>query len=53
MLDAYYLNTLDWSYTNILSVSLGNTVYLWNALDSSISELLIVDDEEGPAASVS
>ena len=53
MFDAYYLNTPDWSSTNVLSVALGNTVYLWDASDSSTSELLIADNEEGPVTSVS
>ena len=53
MLDVYYLNTPDWSSTNVLSVALGNTVYLWDASDISISELLIADNEEGPVTSVS
>jgi len=53
MLDDYYLNLLDWSSTNVLSVALGNTVYLWDASDSSISEHLIADDEEAPVTSVS
>ena len=53
LLDDYYLNLLDWSSTNVLSVALGNTVYMWDASDSSISELLIADDEEGPVTSVS
>ena len=29
--DDYYLNLLDWSSLNVLSVGLGSTVYLWNA----------------------
>ena len=37
----------------MLSIALGNTVYLWDASSSSISELLIADDEEGPVTSVS
>ena len=53
MLHDYYLNLLDWSSTNVLSVALGNTVYLLDDSDSSISELLIADDEEGPVTSVS
>ena len=28
--DNYYLNLLDWSSLNVLSVGLGSTVYLWN-----------------------
>ena len=46
------MNLLDWSSTNVLSVALGNTVYLLDDSDSSISELLIADDEEGPVTSV-
>ena len=53
MLDDYYLNLLDWSSTNVLSASLGNTVYLWDSSDSSTSDLLITDNEEGPVTNVS
>lgn len=53
LVDDYYLNLLDWSLNNVLSIALGNTVYLWDASNSSISELLIADDEEGPVTSVS
>ena len=30
LIDDYYLNLVDWSSQNILAVSLGNSVYLWN-----------------------
>jgi cell division cycle protein 20 (cofactor of APC complex) len=30
LIDDYYLNLLDWSCSNELAISLGNTVYLWN-----------------------
>ena len=53
MLDDYYLNLLDWSSTNVLSVALGNTVYLWDASDSSTSKPLIANNEEGPVTSIS
>eukprot|EP00253_Pinus_taeda_P027712 PITA_27712 len=53
LLDDYYLNLLDWSSTNVLSIALDNTVYLWDASNSSISELLIADEEEGPVTGVS
>lgn len=53
LLDDYYLNLLDWSSTNVLSIALNNTVYLWHASDSSVSELLNADEEEGPVTSVS
>ncbi len=45
LLDDYYLNLLDWSSTNILSVALGQTVYLWNASSGDISELVQVQGE--------
>jgi cell division cycle protein 20 (cofactor of APC complex) len=45
LLDDYYLNLLDWSSTNMLSVALGQTVYLWNASSGDISELAQVSGE--------
>lgn len=53
ILDDFYLNLLDWGTSNVLSIALGNTVYLWNASDSSTAELVTVDDEDGPVTSVS
>ncbi|KAF9625209.1 hypothetical protein IFM89_020766 [Coptis chinensis] len=53
ILDDYYLNLLDWSSSNILAIALGNTVYLWDASTASTSELVTVDDENGPVTSVS
>lgn len=35
----FYLNLLDWSSTNIISIALGEVVYLWNAANGAISEL--------------
>ncbi|KAJ8633167.1 hypothetical protein MRB53_026503 [Persea americana] len=49
----YYLNLLDWSIGNILAITLGNTVYLWNASNGFSSELLTVDEENGPVTRVS
>ncbi|KAI3852027.1 hypothetical protein MKW98_020026, partial [Papaver atlanticum] len=37
------------AYSNVL----GNTVYLWDATDSSTSELMTVDEDTGPITSVS
>lgn len=34
--DDFYLNLVDWSSHNILSVGLGNCVYLWNACSSKV-----------------
>ena len=50
LLGDYYLNLLDWSCNNVLAVSRGPTVYLWNATDGSwnatdgsIQELLTLE----------
>ncbi|RWR86309.1 WD40 repeat [Cinnamomum micranthum f. kanehirae] len=53
LIDDYYMNLLDWSTRNILAIALKNTVYLWNASNGSSSELLTVDEENGPVTSVS
>ena len=53
LVDDYYLNLLDWGSSNVLAVALGNTVYLWDASDSSTSELMTIDEENGPITSVS
>ncbi|OVA15153.1 WD40 repeat [Macleaya cordata] len=53
LVDNYYLNLLDWGRSNVLAIALGNTVYLWDASDSSTSELMTVDDDTGPVTSVS
>ncbi|CAN1158281.1 Cell division cycle 20.1, cofactor of APC complex [Linum perenne] len=52
LVDNFYLNLLDWGSTNVLAVALGSSVYLWDASDSSVSELVTVDDELGPVTSV-
>lgn len=52
ILDDYYLNLLDWGSRNVLSIALGDTVYLWDASDGTTSELVIIDEESGPVTSV-
>ncbi|XP_059624973.1 cell division cycle 20.2, cofactor of APC complex-like [Cornus florida] len=52
LVDDYYLNLLDWGSSNVLAIALGNTVYLWDASDGSTSELVTLDDENGPVTSV-
>ena len=37
--DDYYLNLVDWSHSNVLSVALGSCVYLWSANTSKVSKL--------------
>jgi cell division cycle protein 20 (cofactor of APC complex) len=53
VVDDYYLNVLDWGSKNVVSIALENTLYLWNSSDSSTSELVTVDDDNGPITSVS
>lgn len=44
--DDYYLNLVDWSCSNILSVALGSSVYLWSAYTSKVTKLMDVGEEE-------
>lgn len=37
--DDFYLNLVDWSSTNVLSVGLGSCVYLWSAHTSQVTRL--------------
>jgi cell division cycle 20-like protein 1 (cofactor of APC complex) len=37
--DDYYLNLVDWSHNNVLSVALSSSVYLWSACTSKVSKL--------------
>lgn len=37
--DDFYLNLVDWSSTNLLSVGLGSCVYLWSACTSQVTKL--------------
>lgn len=38
--DDFYLNLVDWSSTNLLSVGLSNSVYIWNAGNSKVVRLV-------------
>jgi len=40
LVNDFYLNLLDWSCDNILAVGLGAGVYLWNASNGNIQELV-------------
>ncbi|XP_061357429.1 cell division cycle 20.1, cofactor of APC complex-like [Gastrolobium bilobum] len=53
VIDDFSLNLLDWGSSNVLSIALEDSVYLWNVDDSSGSELVTVDEEDGPITSVS
>lgn len=52
ILDDFYLNLLDWSSRNVVGIAIENSVYLWNASDTSSSELVTVDDQHGPVTSI-
>ncbi|XP_059461786.1 cell division cycle 20.2, cofactor of APC complex-like [Corylus avellana] len=52
MVDDFHLNLLDWGSSNVLAIALGNTVWLWDASNCSSSELVTIDDEDGPVTSV-
>ena len=53
LMDDYYLNLLDWSSTNILGVALGDSIYLWNASDGSIQQLMQTQGEDTHVTSLS
>lgn len=46
------LNLLDWSSTNFLAVCLGPRLYLWNAANGEIHQLLELESEVDYVSSV-
>lgn len=38
--DDFYLNLVDWSQQNALAVALGQSVYIWNANTSNVTQLV-------------
>lgn len=53
IVDDFYMNLLDWGSNNVVAIALGETVYLWNASNGSTSELVTINNEDGPVCSVS
>ena len=53
LLDDYYLNLLAWSSRNQVAVALGQRVYLWDPVTSSIDQLMEVRSEDHYIASLS
>ena len=53
LLDDYYLNLLDWSSSNNLGVALGDSVYVWNGSDGSITNLMQTQGEDTHVTSLS
>lgn len=46
--DDFYLNLVDWSSTNLLSVGLGTCVYLWSACTSQVTRLCDLSTSDEP-----
>jgi len=51
--DDFYLNLVDWSSSNVLSVGLGPNVYLWSACTSKVTQLCHLEEREDSITSVS
>ncbi|XP_041973757.1 fizzy-related protein homolog [Aricia agestis] len=50
--DDFYLNLVDWSAENVLSVGLGSCVYLWSACTSQVTRLCDLSSEGNAVTSV-
>ena len=53
MQDDFYLNLVDWSSQNVLSVGLGACVYLWSACTSQVTKLCDMTPDNDTVTSVS
>ncbi len=50
--DDFYLNLVDWSSQNMLSVGLNTCVYLWSAANSQVVKLCDLSSEQDSVTSV-
>jgi len=50
--DDFYLNLVDWSYSNVLTVGLSASVYMWNACTSQVTRLCDLSCEGDSVTSV-
>lgn len=50
--DDFYLNLVDWSSQNVLSVGLGSCVYLWSACTSQVTRLCDLSSDSNSVTSV-
>ncbi|XP_034122819.1 fizzy-related protein homolog [Drosophila guanche] len=50
--DDFYLNALDWSSKDMLGVGLGCSLYLWSAVNSEVTCLCDLSDEDNMITSV-
>ncbi|XP_055687834.1 cell division cycle protein 20 homolog [Lutzomyia longipalpis] len=46
IINDYYLNLMDWSQSNVVTIALGNCIYLWNASNGKTDQLLEYDEGE-------
>lgn len=46
IINDYYLNLMDWSQSNVLTIALGNSIYLWNAENGKTEQLFNYDEGE-------
>ncbi|XP_065887277.1 cell division cycle protein 20 homolog isoform X2 [Dysidea avara] len=53
LVDDFYISPLAWSMKNQLSIALGNLVYLWNADDGSVIQLMELSQSSEYISSVS
>ncbi|CAN6486949.1 unnamed protein product [Victoria cruziana] len=53
LVDDYYLNLLDWSSNGVLAIALSHSLYLWDASEGTVSELMSIDENNGPITSIS
>jgi len=44
--DDFYLNLLDWGADNVLAVALNKSIFLWNASNSDIVELMTMEGDD-------
>ncbi|XP_049851363.1 anaphase-promoting complex subunit cdc20-like [Schistocerca gregaria] len=52
IINDYYLNLLDWSSTNILAIALKHSVYLWNAFNADVTQLLTLENQDDYVSSL-
>lgn len=52
IIDDYHVNTISWGKNNILAVSLGPKLYLWDSVDQRIHKLFHVRDEDNWPTSI-
>eukprot|EP01066_Platyproteum_vivax_P010118 Platyproteum_vivax@DN4501_c0_g1_i1.p1 len=46
LVDDFYLNLLDWSQSNVVSVALGAAVYMWSGATAQVTKLCDLADED-------